>query len=177
LHDLALLFGLPLGLAFGYVLGSACLELFGSLLHPALPRVGLSLTRRRIASLGPAVGLLLEEGGRDTLSVRFDELLWDAHHAEDFRLDVLAAFHGVVDDGEGDFVHLLQVHEEATSSVKAPVAVVALEMLGFLVVDEDLLVVEVALAVVAPRARENVLDGGVVALLLGHGCGVVGDVV
>jgi hypothetical protein len=72
---------------------------------------------------------------------------------------------------------LLQVHEEATSSVKAPVAVVALEMLGFLVVDEDLLVVEVALAVVAPRARENVLDGGVVALLLGHGCGVVGDVV
>jgi hypothetical protein len=50
-------------------------------------------------------------------------------------------------------------------------------MLGFLVVDEDLLVVEVALAVVAPRARENVLDGGVVALLLGHGCGVVGDVV
>jgi hypothetical protein len=50
-------------------------------------------------------------------------------------------------------------------------------MLGFLVVDEDLLVVEVALAVVAPRARENVLDGGVIALLFGHGCGVVGDVV
>jgi hypothetical protein len=68
------------------------------------------------------------------------------------------------------------VHEEAASSVKAPVAMVALEMLGLLVVDEDLLVVEVALAVVAPGAGENVLDGGVVALLFGHGCGV-GDVV
>ena len=100
-----------------------------------------------------------------------------SHHAEDFGLDALAAFHGVVEVGERRLVHLLQVDRQSASSVKATVAIVTLKVLCLLVRDQNLLVVEVALAVVAPRARENVLDGGVVALLLGHGCGVVGDVV
>jgi hypothetical protein len=41
-------------------------------------------------------------------------------------------------------------------------------MLGLLVGDQDLEVVEVALAVVAPRPLELVVEIGVVALLLDH---------
>lgn len=48
-------------------------------------------------------------------------------------------------------------------------------MLGLLVVDQDLEVVEVALAVVAPRAVEDLLDVGVVSLLLAHGVGAFGS--
>jgi hypothetical protein len=52
---------------------------------------------------------------------------------------------------------------------------VALEVLGLLVLGEDAIIVEVALAVVAPRARDDLLDVGVVALfLVDHGCGGCG---
>ena len=176
LRGLALLFSLPLCRTFGSVLGKTGLELFGSF-QLALLGVGLSvaLTRRRVASQGPTVGLLLEEFVQDALSVRIEELVGDAHHAKDFRLDVLAAVDGVVDGSEGGLVHLLQVDLQAAGSVKAAVAVVALEVLSLLVGDEDLLVVKVALAVVAPRARDDLLDVGLVALLLvAHVCGGCG---
>ena len=153
------------------MLGQTRLELFRSL-HLALLRVGLSLARRRVTSQSPAVSLLLEELVEDTLLVRLDELVGDAHHAEDFRLDILAAFDGVVDGSKGLLVHLLQVNLQTTRGVEATVALVALEVLGFLVGDEDFLVVEVALAVVAPRAVDELLDIGAVALfLVHHGCG------
>lgn len=57
------------------------------------------------------------------------------------------------------------------SCVEASRAAIAFEMLCLLVVDKDLEVVEVALAVVAPWALEEVLDFGVLTLLFGHGCG------
>lgn len=56
------------------------------------------------------------------------------------------------------------------SSVEASRTAIAFEMLCLLVVDEDLEVVEVALAVIAPWALEEVLDFGVLTLLFGHGC-------
>lgn len=41
-------------------------------------------------------------------------------------------------------------------------------MFCFLVIDEDLEIVKVAFAVIAPRTRENLLDVGVLTLLLCH---------
>jgi hypothetical protein len=172
-QNLAFLLSLLLSRTFGSVLGQTRLELFRSL-HLALLRVRLSslLARRRIASQGPTIGLLLEELVEDALPVRVEELVWDAHHAEDFGLNVLATFDGVVDGSEGLLVNLLQVNLQTTSGVEAAIAVVTLEVLCFLVRDEDFLVVKVALAVVAPRARDEVLDIGTVALfLVHHGCG------
>jgi hypothetical protein len=52
-----------------------------------------------------------------------------------------------------------------TSRVQATVTALALEVLSLLVIDEDLEVVEVALAVVTPWPGEKLLDGGVLALL------------
>ena len=156
------------------MLGSTSLDLFHSL-HLALFRVGLSvvLTRRRVTSQSPTVGLLLVEFVLDALPVRGNELVGNARHAKDFRLDVLAAIDGVFDDGESRLVHLLQVDLQATGGVKAAIAVVALVVLGLLVRNEDLEVVKVALAVVAPWARENILEVGLVALfLVDHDCGV-----
>jgi len=110
LHGLALLCGgLSLSGTFGSVLGSTRLELFLGLHRALLLCVGLSLARWRVASLSPAVGLLLEVLVQDTLPVRVEELLWDATHSEDFGVDVLAAFNGVFDGSEGCLVNLLQV--------------------------------------------------------------------
>ena len=96
-----------------------------------------------------------------------------SHHAEGFGLDVLAAFHCVVDVCKRRLVQSLQVNLQATSSVKAPVAMVALEVLRLLVLDQDLLVVEIALAVIAPWARDDVFDVRLASLLLvDHVCGV-----
>jgi len=158
------------------VLGSTSLHLFHSL-ELALFRVGLSvvLAWRRVTSQSPTVGLLLVEFVLDALSMRRNELVRNARHAEDFRLDVLAAVDGVFDGGESRLVDLLQVHLQAAGSIKAAVAVVALVVLGLLVRNEDLQVVKVALAVVAPWARENFLEVGLVALfLVDHDCGVCG---
>lgn len=59
--------------------------------------------------------------------------------------------------------------EDITScGVEAATAALAFEVLGLLVVDQDLEVVEVALAVVAPRTSKDLLDVGVISLLLAH---------
>jgi hypothetical protein len=171
--SLPFVLGKPLSGTFGSVLGQACLELFRSL-HLALLRVRLSvlLARRRVTGQSPAIGLLLEELVEDTLPVRIKELVRDAHHAEDFGLDALATLDSVVDDSESLLVDLLQVNLQTAGGVEATIALLALEVLCFLVRDEDFLVVEVALAVVAPRARDDLLDIGTVALfLVHHGCG------
>ena len=41
-------------------------------------------------------------------------------------------------------------------------------MLGFLVVDQDLQVIKVSFAVVAPRSSQDLFDIGVLALVLTH---------
>lgn len=174
LHGVALLCGrLPLCGTFGSVLGKTRLELCRSLHLALLLCVGLSLAWRRVASQSSVVGLLLEELVQDALSVRVEELLWDATHPEDFGVDVLAAFDGVLDNGEGCLVNLLQVDCKTARGVKPAVTMVALEVLGLLVLCKDTIIVEVALAVIAPRARDDLLDVGLVALfLVHHGCGV-----
>jgi hypothetical protein len=63
-------------------------------------------------------------------------------------------------------VDLLQTHREATGSVEATVAVVATEVLGFLVREEDSGVVKVALAVVAPRALDEAAEKKMTAVTL-----------
>jgi hypothetical protein len=173
-QDLTLRLGLLLSSTFGSVLGQARLQFFRGL-HLALLRIGLSslLAWWRVASRGPTVGFLFEELVEDTLAVRIKEVFRDAHHAEDLGLDSLAALDGILDGSQSLLVHLLQVNRQTSSGVETAVALVAFEVLGLLVRDEDFLVVEVALAVVAPRAGDKVFDVDAVALFLDHRCGVV----
>jgi hypothetical protein len=58
--------------------------------------------------------------------------------------------------------------ELTSRGVESATASLTLEMLCLLVIDKNLEVVEVALAVVAPRTREDFVEVGVVALLLRH---------
>jgi hypothetical protein len=120
--------------------------------------------RRRVASSGATFGLHLEVLVHDPLFVGVNKVLRDTAHAEDLGVDTLAAFDGIFDASQSLFVDLLQVHRQATSSVEPTVAVVAPEVLCFLVGEEDSGVVEVALAVVTPRALDELLNLGVVAL-------------
>lgn len=173
-RSLALLLGLLLSLTLGSVLSEACLQLFRSF-HLALLCVGLSilLAGRRIASQSPALGILLVVLVQNALSVRINELIRDAHHAEYLWFNSLSAFNCVVDGFKRRLVHLLQVDRQSASSVKATVAIVTLEVLCLLVRDENLLVIKVALTVIAPRARDELLDVNAIALFLDHGCGDV----
>jgi hypothetical protein len=59
-------------------------------------------------------------------------------------------------------------HPRTSSCIQAATAPIALEVLGLLVRDEDFEVVEVTLAVEAPRALELLLEIGVPLALLGH---------
>jgi hypothetical protein len=52
--------------------------------------------------------------------------------------------------------------------VKSPTTSFTFEVLRLLMVDEYFLVIEIALAVVAPRPAENLLNIRVAALLLAH---------
>lgn len=52
--------------------------------------------------------------------------------------------------------------------VQAATAALALEVLGFLVVYQDFEIVEITLAVVAPRTSQDLLDVRVISLLFAH---------
>jgi hypothetical protein len=52
--------------------------------------------------------------------------------------------------------------------VQPPATAVALEVLGLLMRDEELQILKVSLAVVAPRARQELLHVGLLSLLLPH---------
>lgn len=82
-------------------------------------------------------------------------LLRDAFCAEDLQLGIVATR-----DGSGyflhlDLVHLLAVDDQPWYSVQPLVAYLAFEMLGFLVADEDLLVVKVPVAVPAATSKRK----------------------
>jgi hypothetical protein len=143
-------FGTSFGFLWGLVLCLFCLGLAGF------------RARRRVASSGATFGLHLEVLVHDPLFLGVNKLLRDTAHTEDLGVDTLAAFDGIFDVSQSLFVDLLQVHRQATSSVEPTVAVVAPEVLCFLVGEEDSGVVEVALAVVTPRALDELLNIGVV---------------
>ena len=143
----------------------------------------------RLAGRGSAVGLLLCVLGHDALVMGSHLRLWDALGTENLEINRLAAWEGIFDLFEDFLVDLLHVHAQAcfdvsassgklvrgekltAGGVEAPRASVTLEVFCLLVVDQDLEVIKVALAVVAPGPREEVIDLGVLALLLfGHGC-------
>lgn len=54
------------------------------------------------------------------------------------------------------------------SCIESATASLAFEVFCFLVIDQDLEIVEVALAVVAPGPRENLSQVGMITLLLRH---------
>lgn len=53
-------------------------------------------------------------------------------------------------------------------SAQSATASFALEVFGFLMIDENLQVIEIALTVVAPWSGEDLIQVGMVALLFGH---------
>lgn len=119
-------------------------------------------------------------------------------HAEDFNLEALAAWVGVFHMCKVLLVDLVHMHRETwellvqcskdpklheaqvmpffsemctSCSVQPPSTAVAFEMFGFLVRDEDLKVVEVALAIIAPGPFELLVEIGVSLALFRHLCG------
>ena len=67
---------------------------------------------------------------------------------------------------------LVLVDRPTSSCVQSPPTSIALEMFGFLVRDQNLQIIEVALAIVTPRAAENFFEIRMTALFLTHGeCG------
>ena len=151
------------------MLSQTGLDFFRGLDADLLGRVLAALAGRGVTGGGKAVGLGLVEVLDDALVVLLDDILGDALNAEDLDLEALAVRQGVLNMRQGLLVDLVHVHRQAAGRVQPPAAAVAFEMLGLLVGDEQLQVLEVALAVVAPRPGQDFLDVGVTALLLPHG--------
>ncbi len=55
-----------------------------------------------------------------------------------------------------------------TSRVEPPSASLTLEMLGFLMIDEDFQVIEVPFAIVAPRTGQDLVEVRMLSLCLDH---------
>jgi hypothetical protein len=81
-----------------------------------------------------------------------------ATHAKNFDAWALAALDCVANAGDGCLVHLLCVNRQAIRRVKSSGTVLAVEMHFALVRLQHLLVIEVAVTVVAPWAREEFLQ-------------------
>jgi len=103
----------------------------------------------------------------DALSVLLENIVGDAFHAEDFHAEVRSIRQGVVDGGKSLFMYLRQVDGETPCRVQATITM-AFEMLGFLVVHKDFVIVKVAFAVVTPWSGKHFLKIRVAALFLRH---------
>ena len=79
--------------------------------------------------------------------VLFHVLFGDALHAVDLDLDVAARGYRVGDLVDGFFVDLHAVNRETGTCVQLLVADVTLKVLGLLVLDQDLFIIELPVAV------------------------------
>ena len=62
------------------------------------------------------------------------------------------------------------VNDQLTASrVESPPTSLALEMFRFLVIDQDLQIIEIALAIVAPGSSNDLLNVWMLSLWLAHG--------
>ena len=121
---------------------------------------------RSSASLSFCLGILLEYA----LVVRLDNLFRNALHAKDLYLESRAIRQGILNDGQRLLVDLLEMDVQAASSVEASAAAIAFVVLGLLMIDQDFEVIEIALTIVAPRSREDLVDLRVLPLVLPHPC-------
>jgi len=118
----------------------------------------LLAARRRVARQRTMLRLRAEVCLSDACDMGLDYLSWDALHAEDFDGDIVAVWQGILDGLQLLLVHLVHVHRQAADRIEATVTALTFEVLGSLVRDEDLEVVEVALAVVAPWSLKHFVD-------------------
>jgi hypothetical protein len=121
-----------------------------------------------VSGSGLALGLGLVKIRQDALIMLLNNVFGDSFHAEDFNVEAGSVWQGIVDGSQVFLVYLAHVHAETPCSVQSAPASFTFEVLCFLVVDQDLEIVKVALTVVAPRACEDLFEIGVVALLLRH---------
>ena len=105
---------------------------------------------------------------QDALCMCLNNVLGYSFHAEDLDVEACAIREGIIDCTQILLMNLAHVHAEAACGVEPPAASLTFEVLCLLMIYEDLEIVEVALAVVAPRSRKDFFDVGVVALLLRH---------
>lgn len=95
-----------------------------------------------------ALGLCCVEVCDDALVVLLDNVVGDTLHAEDLNVEPLSVGQRVLDLIERFLVHLVHVDGETAGRVQSLAASVALEVLGFLVGNQELEILKVTLACV-----------------------------
>ena len=106
--------------------------------------------------------------GEDSLIVLEDYVFRNSFHAEDLDVKTRSIGECVVNGREVFLVNLTHVNAETSCGVQPSTASFAFEVFGLLMADENLEIIEIAFAVVAPWSRKDLFDIGVVALFLGH---------
>lgn len=129
------------------MVGQPLLQLLGGLdLDLLCGSLATSLAGRRVAGSGVALGLCCVEVCDDALVVLLDNVVGDALHAEDLNVEPLSVGQRVLDLVERFLVHLVHVDRQTAGRVQSLAASVALEVLGFLVGDEELEILKVTFA-------------------------------
>lgn len=127
------------------LLGSFDLDLLGGSL-------ATSLSRRGVARGGMALGLCCIKVCDDALVVLLDNVVGDTLHAEDLNVEPLTVGQRVLNLVERFLVHLVHVDGETAGRVQSLAASVALEVLGFLVGDEELEILKITFAWADPSS-------------------------
>lgn len=70
-------------------------------------------------------------------------------------------------------MNLRHMDRQPACRVQAPAASFALEVFCFLVVDQNLEIIEIALAIITPRSGELLLNVGMASLFLTHCSGML----
>ena len=150
------------GLALCSSLSHASLHLLDGLLV-LRPLVRLALLPS-IAHASFTLSLSLKEGMSDACSVSRQELRRETLHAEDLRVNALTIRQGIIDFGDFNLVHLTRVYTKTVGCAQLLAAVHASEVLSALMLVQVLEVVEVTLAVVAPRALEQLFKSWTIVM-------------
>ena len=105
---------------------------------------------------------------QDSLVVLVDNILRYAFHAKDLDVQTCSIRKSIVNGSEVFLVDLAHVDAEASCGIQSSTTSFAFEMLCLLMRYENLKVIEIALAVVTPWSRKNLLYIRMTALLPGH---------
>jgi hypothetical protein len=122
-----------------------------------------------VASPRSMLGFLLVVRLSHLLIVGLAHLRWDAFHAENLKIYIIAIFEHIWHRFQLFLVYLLHVDPQAANCVQPPVAMrnLTFVVFRFLVIDENLQVVKVFVAVETPRSLQKLFQRRPVSLSLG----------
>jgi hypothetical protein len=113
-----------------------------------------------VTSPSPVLSFLFVVCLGHLLVVGLAHLRWDTLHTEDFKIHIIAIFEHVWHRFQLFLMYLLHMNPQASNCVQPSIAVrdLAFVVFCFLVINENLQIIEVFIAVKAPRSFQKLFQ-------------------